>query len=301
MAMSQFWRGIFPIVVTPFTPSYELDEESLRKVIRFCIEAGVHGLVGPAMASEFSTLSDDERRRWIEIVVAETSGQVPVVAATTAGHAVPAVALSRYAQNVGADGIIALPPPIQHPNADGCYAYYQAIAEAVTVPIIVQNAMGPTGTPMSSQLLARMCRELPQVQYVKEETVPQPLQISATLAATGAECKGVFGGNGGMHMLDEHRRGAAGNMPGCQVVDVQVRIWNLLESGDDEGARKIFNRFLPLISFERVYKMPVYKEILYRRGVIATTLSRTPGKDMDELARTELERLLADVEPLYCV
>jgi dihydrodipicolinate synthase/N-acetylneuraminate lyase len=96
--MSHPWRGIFVIAVTLFTDTYELDEASLRKEIRFCIEAGAHGLVGPANASEFTTLSDDERKRWIEIVAEEASGQIPVVAATTSGHALPAVALSRFAQ-----------------------------------------------------------------------------------------------------------------------------------------------------------------------------------------------------------
>ncbi|MDQ2996093.1 MAG: dihydrodipicolinate synthase family protein, partial [Chloroflexota bacterium] len=84
--MNQPWRGIFVILVTPFTETYELDEASLRKQVRFCMAAGAHGLVGPANASEFSTLSDDERKRWIEIVVTEADGQVPVIAATTAGH-----------------------------------------------------------------------------------------------------------------------------------------------------------------------------------------------------------------------
>jgi hypothetical protein len=99
------WRGIFVIVVTPFTAGYELDEESLRKEVRFCIEAGAEGLVGPANASEFPTLSDDERKRWLEIVISEAKGQIPVVAATTCGHYLPAVALSRWAQAAGADPI----------------------------------------------------------------------------------------------------------------------------------------------------------------------------------------------------
>ena len=80
--MSQSWRGIFVIVGTPYTENYELDEASLRKEIRFCLDAGVSGLVGPAFASEFMVLSDEERKRWIEIVVGEAAGQVPVVATT---------------------------------------------------------------------------------------------------------------------------------------------------------------------------------------------------------------------------
>lgn len=293
------WRGIFVIVCTPFTESYELDEASLRKQVRFCIEAGAHGLVGPANASEFPTLSDDERKRWMEIVIGETAGQIPVVAATTSGHTLPAVALSRWAQQTGADGIMAMPPHILHPDADGCYAYYAALSAALEIPICIQNYIGPLGTPMSAQLLARMCRELDQVQYLKEETLPEPRAISATLAAAGDACKGVFGGQGGIYLLDEYRRGAHGNMPACQATDVQVAIWDLLETGDELGARKLFNQLLPLINFERMHGVAVYKEVLYRRGIFATTVARAPGKALDAFDQAELDAILADVGSLF--
>ena len=297
--MSQPWRGIFVIVVTPFTAGYELDEASLRKEIRFCLEAGAHGLVGPANASEFATLSDDERKRWLEIVVSEAGKQIPVVAATTSGHALPAVALSRYAQQIGADGIMAMPPHILHPDADGCYAYYQALSTALDIPICIQNYIGPVGTPMTSALVARMCRELPHVDYIKEETLPEPRQISATIAAAGEACKGVFGGQGGIYLLDEYNRGAAGNMPACQATDAHVAIWARLEAGDQAGARKLFNQLLPLINYERLYGVAVYKEVLYRRGVFSATVSRAPGKELDQADRAELTAILAEVEPLF--
>lgn len=297
--MAKPWRGIFVIVVTPFTESYELDEDSLRREIRFCIEAGAHGLVGPANASEFPTLSDDERKRWIEIVVQETAGQIPVVAATTHGHALPAAALSRFAEQAGADGVMLMPPPILHPDAEGCYQYYKAIDQAVGIPICVQNYAGPAGTPMSTQLLARMCRELAHVEYIKEETLPEPRQISATLAAAGDACKGVFGGQGGIYLLDEYRRGSHGNMPACQATDVQVQIWDLLEQGKEAEARRIFNQILPLINFERMHGVAVYKEVLYRRGIFKTRVSRAPGKTLDDYDRAELDAIMAGVGPLF--
>lgn len=297
--MSKPWRGIFVIVVTPFTDSYALDEESLRRQVRFCIEAGAHGLVGPANASEFPTLSDDERKRWIEIVVQETAGQVPVVAATTHGHALPAAELSRFAQQTGADGIMAMPPPILHPDAEGCYDYFKTINAAVTIPICVQNYAGPAGTPMSSQLLARMCRELEHVEYIKEETLPEPRQISATLAVAGDVCKGVFGGQGGVYLLDEYRRGSHGNMPACQATDVQVQMWELLEQGKEAEARALFNRLLPLINYERMHGVAAYKETLYRRGIIKTRVARAPGKTLDAFDLAELDAIMADVEPLF--
>ena len=207
--MSWPWRGIFVIAATPYTESYELDEESLRHVVRFCLEAGAHGLVGPAFASEFTVLSDEERRRFIEIVVHEVGGQVPVIAATHAVHTVPAIAASCHAQSVGADGIMNLPPYVVHLTPEACYEHYAALSAAVEIPIIVQNMIGPIGTPMGHELLARMCRELDSVLYVKEETLPEPRRIARTITAAGEACLGVFGGRGGSCLLDEHARGAS--------------------------------------------------------------------------------------------
>ncbi|MEZ4870241.1 MAG: dihydrodipicolinate synthase family protein [Caldilineaceae bacterium] len=295
----QPWRGIFVIVVTPFTASYAIDEASLRKEVRFCIEAGAQGLVGPANASEFPTMSDDERKRWLEIVIHEAGGQIPVVAATTCGHAVPAVALSRWAQGAGADGVMAMPPPILSPGPDGCYDYYAALNQALEIPICIQNYSGPAGTPMPTALLARMCRELEWVQYLKEETLPEPRAISKTLAAAGDGCRGVFGGQGGIYLLDEFRRGAHGNMPASQITDIHVEIWRRLLAGDESGARQLFNQVLPLLSFERMHGVATYKEVLYRRGIFQTTVSRAPGKFLDDQDRAELDAILANVESLY--
>ena len=299
--MSQPWRGIFVIVVTPFTESLELDEASLRREVRFCIEAGATGLVGPANASEFPTLSDDERKRWMEIVIHEAGGQIPVVAATTSGHALPAVELSLFAQRIGANGVMAMPPSILSPGPEGCYQYFKALSDALDIPVCLQNYAGPAGTPMSSELLARMCRELENVRYLKEETLPEPRAISRTLAAAGAACEGVFGGQGGIYMIDEWRRGAHGNMPACQSTEVHVAIWDKLTAGDEAGARKIFNQLLPLINFERMHGVATYKEVLKRRGIFNTTASRAPGKYLDDMDLKELDAILADVEGLFTV
>ena len=296
--MSKTWRGIFAIVVTPFTDNLELDEAALRRQVDFCIQAGAAGLVGPANAGEFAAMSDEERQRWIRIVVEEADGQVPVVAATTHGHTVPAVALGCYAQDVGADGIMAMPPHILHPDAIGCYDYYQALDEALNIPICIQNFMGPIGTPMSSELLARMCRELECVQYLKEETLPEPRAISRTLAAAGDACNGVFGGQGGIYMIDEWRRGACGNMPASQSVDIHTRIWQLLEANDEPAARALFNRLLPLLNFERMHGVAVYKQVFKRRGVFTSTASRIPGAYLDQQDLQEFDAIWRDIEPL---
>lgn len=297
--MSESWRGIWPIVVTPFTQDGALDEAGLKQVVEFCIAAGGKGLVGPANASEFSTLADDERRRWIKIVVDAAAGRVPVVASVTSGHRVAAVSLARFAQEAGVAGVMAMPPHILHPDAAGCWDYYAALSEALDIPVIVQNFNGPIGTPMASEQLARMCRELEQVQYIKEETAPEPRQISATLAAAGDACKGVFGGQGCVYALNEFRRGACGNMPGCHTTDVLVDLWDLLEAGKEAEARDFFHQVLPLINYERLYGVAIYKEVLYRRGIIGSTFRRAPGGPLDTHDLAELEPVLQQVESMY--
>lgn len=297
--MSNAWRGIFTIVATPYTSSYELDEASMKKQIQFLLDAGVQGLVGPAFASEFGVLSDDERKRWIEIVVGEAGGQVPVVATTHSLHTVPAVAFSQWAEEIGADGVMLMPPHLFHIGAEACYQHYQALSDALTVPIIIQNMIGPIGTPLDSEMLARMCRELPQVQYIKEETLPEPRKIAQTVATAGDDCRGVFGGRGGQHIVDEFIRGAVGNMPGAINSDALVPLWQKLEDGDIDGARAMHNRLLPLISAPMALGgASTIQEALYLRGIFSTNLSRMPGGKLSDDDRKELKRLLDEVADL---
>jgi 4-hydroxy-tetrahydrodipicolinate synthase len=125
--------------------------------------------------------------------------------------------------------------------------------------------------------------------------------LSQTLAAAGSDCRGVFGGQAGQYVLDEYRRGAVGNMPACPTTDVLQMVWARLEAGDEPGARGVFNRILPLINYERLHGIALYKELLYRRGVIASRTMRNPGQELDDQDRVELEAILADIEPLYQV
>ena len=291
------WRGIFVILVSPFLEDASLDEESLRRQVAFCVEAGVQGLVGPANASEFATMSDAEKKSWILIVADECAGRVPFIAATSGLHATVAAEFSAWAVEQGVDGIMAMPPYILHPDAEGCYRYYARLNQQASRPIVIQNFIGPVGTPMSSDLLGRMCRDFEWAQYIKEETFPEPRQITTTLTATVPDCNGVFGGQGGIYLLDEYRRGACGNMPASPLSKQHVKLWQMLEAGDWVGARTLFNLILPIIAFERLHGVAAYKEVLYRRGVFSTTFSRMPGASLDTMDLAELNEILALAEP----
>jgi 4-hydroxy-tetrahydrodipicolinate synthase len=90
-------------------------------------------------------------------------------------------------------------------------------------------------------------------------------------------------------------------MPACQSTEIHVAIWDKLEADDEAGARQLFNQLLPLISFERMHGVAIYKEVLKRRGIFRTTVSRAPGRSLDEMDLKELDAILADIEPLFTI
>ncbi len=299
MAQGQF-RGIFSIPVTPFHPDGSLDVESLRRCIDFTVEAGAHGVVTPVNASEFYTLSDEERRLVVRTAVEVVDHRVPVVASCT-GVSIPhAVELARYAQEVGADALIARPPVSRPAPLPEIYEYYRAIGEAVEIPIFVQNWAGVGGTPMPPDFLVRLVREIPHVEYIKEESQPPGPAVTAVLEKAGEACRGVMGGMGGRYLLDEYRRGACGNMPACHITDVHVRLWSLLEGGREQEARALYYKMLPLLNFEAMYGIACYKEVLYRRGVIASPTLRVPyWQKLDRYDLMELDAILDSVSELF--
>jgi|SRR5579859_174290 len=298
--MSNDWRGIFTIPQTPFDAKGRLDEDSLRQEIAFCLRTGAHGVVAPVVASEFYVLSDAERDCIVQILVKEVNGQVPVIIGVTAASQELAADFARQAAEAGADGVIAMPPHVLKASRDGVYAYYHALSEASDLPVMIQNAPPPLGSALAPSLMVQLCREIEHVDYIKEETLPTGHYISAILEQHEPAVKGVFGGAAARWMLPELERGACGFMPACQFTDVYVQIWDLWEAGDQEGARALFNKLLPLINLESVLSVALVKEVLVRRGVIANAYVRRPdGARLDVHDFRELDRCLADIEPHY--
>src|ERR1035437_11080393 len=133
--MSTAWRGIFTIPCTPFTDTGGLDRDSLRREVTFCVEAGAHGVVAPVNASEFWTLSDDERRTVAEVIVKTVDGRIPTVIGVAGGSAQVAVGFARHAVAIGADAVIAMPPYVRVAPPSYIYDYYRALSEAIAIQI----------------------------------------------------------------------------------------------------------------------------------------------------------------------
>jgi 4-hydroxy-tetrahydrodipicolinate synthase len=292
--MPERWRGIYTILLTPFREDGSLDDDSLRREVEFVIGVGAHGIVTPVNTSEFFLLSDDERRRITEIVVQQARGRVPVVIGVAAPATATAVMLTYHARGAGASGVIAMPPYVVPLGPAGVRDYYGRIAEAADdLPVVLQNVGGQVGVPMRADAIVQLAEAVPSIRYVKEETLPSTHRISELLRVAGDRLEGVFGGSGGRALVDELSRGACGLMSGCQLVDAQVAVYDYLRAGHLEEARAAFVRQLPAQVLWGSVGLKVAKEILRRRGVFATTVTRKPDPELDEHDLAELDAALA--------
>lgn len=294
------FRGVFAIPPTPFDDAGDLDETSLRCCLDFCVAAGAHGIVTPVVASEAIALTDAERLRVAEIAVEQVAGRVPVVIGVSGTSTAASVLYSRRAAEIGADAVIAMPPCVAHPPPVEIVDFYAEVARAADpLPVWIQDFVAPIGTPMAPALLAKLLTETPGVSYLKEETAHAPQVISAVRELAGESLEGVMGGMAGRYMLEEHRRGACGTMPACEVVDAHVKIWNALDTGDAYEARRLHTMLLPLLNYEAMFSYAIWKEVLVRRGVIASARTRVPGAaTLDAENHRELDILLRDLAPL---
>jgi len=278
MAGGSSMRGVFPILVTPFDEQARVDEESLRRLVDYEIDAGVHGL-GLAMGSEVFRLTEGERSWVTRIIVEQARRRVPVVINTSGTGTETAVAASREAEDCGADAMM-LTPPIPMgmgvpASPAGILAYFAAVSDAVHIPIFIQSQ---ENQPVSASLARQIAEECENVRYIKEEVRPTPVRI-AELRREAGERLIIFGGAGGGSLIEEYQVGSVGTMPGCSQPEAFVALWRCLEAGDTVGARAHHDRIQSLSRVSGLLRdgfFHVHKELLRQRGIIRTAVVRGP-------------------------
>src|SRR5436190_3336024 len=221
------WRGVFPILVTPFDDQSRVDEESLRRLVELNIGAGVHGL-GVALGSEVFRLSEAERRQVTRIVVDQARGRVPIVINTGAQGTDLAVLYSRMAVEAGADALMVMPPTLVPAAGEELREYFKAISDAVRIPIFIQDAGSP---PIPADLARQIAAECEQVRYIKVESPPPAEKVAEAVAGAG-DLLTVFGGAGGDHLLEELRAASQGTMPSCSQPEAFAEVWDLFHRGN---------------------------------------------------------------------
>jgi len=233
------------------------------------------------------------------LIAQEVNERIPLVASSGHTGTHVAVELSRESESLGADALMVLPPYYLKTDGEGLVHYYGAIANAVKIPVMVQDAPALTAVAMPPSLLARLARDIPGVRYVKVEAAPTTPKFSAVAREAGEKLV-LFGGLNGNFYLEELARGSRGVMPGSDMIALFVRVWNLWHAGEREQAWDVFTQMLPLIRFELQPGLGVsaMKHNLKAAGVIKSSRVRHPTASLDAEAIAELEFLRGRVARL---
>jgi 4-hydroxy-tetrahydrodipicolinate synthase len=290
--------GVFSVLPTPFSASGDVDPDSLRRVIDLFLSGGVDGFTALGVTSEVARLTDAERDQVLDVVVSHVAGRVPVVAGTTADGLRTCIDYSRRAKQTGAAAVMISPPRMVKINSDAVAKHYAEVASAVDLPIIVQDYPPISGYAMEPALLARIARDVPSARTIKLEDPPTPFKTSRILEQTTGLDVRIFGGLGGVFLLEELMAGAAGAMTGFAFPEILVKIVTLYRAGTIDAAADLFYRNVPLMRFEfqEGIGMAIRKEVLKRRGAIVHAGIRPPGGTLDQTTRDALDRVMKWVE-----
>ncbi len=287
--------GIFNILATSFDAQQQLDLKSLRRLVEFQLDKGAHGLTILGVLGEAAKLSVDERKQVMDTVMETVNGRVPIIVGTSHPERATCIALSQAAFEAGANGVMIAPPPLEPPTDEKVLALYDEIGSAVNNPIVVQDFPVINNVIMSPDLLATLAEQNPYARHLKLEDPPLMDKIGAILERTDKLT--IFGGLGGMFLLEELRRGASGTMTGFAFTEILIAVFNAFKAGDMARAEQIFDRYLPLIRFENQPKinLTIRKELLYRRGAIAHPTPRDPFIPIDSGTHEEIDWLFKRV------
>ncbi len=291
-------EGVYSVLPTPFTAAGDLDLESLKRVIDLFIGAGVNGLTALGVTSEVGRMNDSERVRVLQTVVRHVDGRVRVVAGATAEGVGTCIDRTRFARETGADAVMISPPRAPKLNSDAVVRHFAAVADAVQIPIVIQDYPPVSGFAMEPWLLVRIASVVAAANTIKLEDPPTPFKTSRIREAAQGMDIGIFGGLGGVFLLEELMAGATGAMTGFAYPEILVKIVRLFRAGDLDAAAEAFYPYVPLMRFEfqEGLGMAIRKEVLRRRGVMDCADIRPPGAKLDAATTAALDRVLAWTE-----
>lgn len=286
-------KGVYPILSLPFDEKGRVVTDDLRKQVDWMVECGVHG-VGIAVASEVYKLNEAERDDVLKTVVDQAAGRVKVVMNTGAEGTDVAIHYSKRAEELGADALMIRPTSFIPTVVEENVKYFERIAESVNIPIFLQDQ----GTAQVGPAMAAACAKRHEnLCYIKVETPPTVPRMAETQKLSQGTGLILFGGAGGGFVLEEFRRGSVGTMPGSTLPDMFVRVWDMWQSGDEEGAEVEFSRYSTLIrtlAQGQGLANWIYKHIMVRRGIFEPTsaFAREPSLKPDELHLKEIDAQL---------
>jgi 4-hydroxy-tetrahydrodipicolinate synthase len=291
------FAGVIPILATPFRDDESLDPESWARLLEFMVGLGVSGVTILGVLGESNRLSDHEREALIRQAVSVVHGRVPIIVGTSYTGTRAALHLARMAQDLGADAVMITPTREPVPNDDRIVEMYQRIADGLAIPIVLQDHPASSDVHMSVALMLRLLRSIPAIQCIKEEavpTAPKIRQLREGLERTGVP---VLTGLGALYAPFDLEAGSDGFNTGFAFPEVLMAMVAAARAGDWSGVHDLYSRFAALIVFEQQPGVAIRKELLRRRGLLASSRVRHPGATISLAIAKQLDTLLERTLP----
>jgi 4-hydroxy-tetrahydrodipicolinate synthase len=294
------YRGVFPVAPTIFNEDGTLDLEGQRRCLDFLIDAGSNGICILANFSEQFLLSDEERETLLRLSLDHVAGRVPVVVTTS--HFSTDICAARWrAQDAGAAMVMVLPPyhgATLRVGEAGILEFYRAVSDAVSVPIMVQDAP-IAGTTLTAPFLAQMAREIENLLYFKIETPQAAAKLREMIRLGGASIEGPWDGEEGITLLPDLDAGATGCMSGGGYPDGLRAIIDAHAAGKRQEAAALYEKWLPLINYEnRQCGLETPKILMKEGGVIKSDRLRRPLRGVTPQTRQGLLNVARPLDPL---
>ncbi|MEM8596566.1 MAG: dihydrodipicolinate synthase family protein [Pseudomonadota bacterium] len=293
-------RGVFIIAATPFAEDGALDLESADSLVDFYKGCGVHGMTILGVMGEAPKLTPDESLAFARRMIARAD--MPVIVGVSGGGFAGMKRLAHEVMAMGAAGVMVAPPPGTAPE-DRVEGYYAAVCNTLgpDVPICLQDYPQLTGVKISAASILRLTAAHPQIVMLKHEDWPGLNKLTAVRRGSDtAEVPriSILTGNSALFLAEEMARGADGAMTGYCYPEMLVEVVRASVAGDADRASDIFEAHLPLVRYEQQpgLGLALRKEVLRRRGAIASAALRAPGPKMSAEDAVELDRMLARLE-----
>lgn len=295
------YKGVFPVAPTVFDALGNLDLEGQKRAIDFMVDAGSHGVCILANFSEQFVLTDEEREQVMHVVLDHVAGRVPVIVTTTHFGTAICAERSRRAQAAGAAMVMIMPPyhgATIRVSEDKIYEFYKRVSDAISIPIMVQDAP-VSGTTLSAPLLARMAREIENLAYFKVEVPQAAVKLRKLIELGGDSIIGPWDGEEAITLMADLDAGATGAMTGGGYPDGIRQIVDPYFAGDREAAMRAYERWLPLINYEnRQGGLLSCKALMQEGGVIACEAGRHPVAPLHPATRLGLMEIARRLDPM---
>jgi 4-hydroxy-tetrahydrodipicolinate synthase len=290
--MSEF-RGSYTVMITPFTEDGSgIDIGALERFLDWQVDVGVPGIIVLGSTGEFLTVSDDERTQLVEATIRHINGRIPVLVGTMNAYTKNAVRYSREAESLGADGLMIAPPYYYTPTEREIFGYYQAICEAVDLPVMLYNNPVTTNVDMSAKLVGKLTRAFGNVRYIKEASLD-----AARVMDVIEETEGLMHVFAGERVVESYLLGAVGyvNPYGNYIPKPSYRFCDYMAEGRVEDAKTI-QRAINAMDHLIARGHPTYGHQCYSKALCAAAGYpvgdvREPLTKFAELEGEERERI----------